>query len=138
MKELHRFNSTKVINNKNNLNIIKNKGNISYISNISVTINQFFDKPRDDQNKEHNNLIKCNKTINVNDKENNKINDTYNINTKDIIPFIKKDKENQEINKRPINNIINIVLNNDNNNVINSKDDKSIDKVIVNEYINVK
>ena len=140
INNIHHFNSSKVVNNRNNLKIIKNNGNISYFSNISVTINQFFNRPRGNQNIRYNDLNENNKIINENEKEDNKKNNTFKINTENIIPLMKEDKENPAINKRPINNIINIVLSNDNNNINinNSKDDKSVDKVFVNEYINVK
>ena len=142
INNIHHFNSSKVVNNRNNLKIIKNNGNISYFSNISVTINQFFNRPRGNQNIRYNDLGESNKIMNENEKEDNKMNNTFKINTENIIPLMKEDKENPEINKRPINNIINIVLSNDNNNnninINNSKDDKSVDKVFVNEYINVK
>ena len=140
INNIHHFNSSKVVNNRNNLKIIKNNGNISYFSNISVTINQFFNRPWGNQNIRYNDLNEINKIINENEKEDNKKNNTFKINTENIIPLMKEDKENPAINKRPINNIINIVLRNDNNNINinNSKDDKSVDKVFVNEYINVK
>ena len=123
-------------NTNNNINTINSKGNISYVSNISVTINQFFDKSKDNQNISPNNMFECNNTIIENEQEDNKTNTRYKLSSKQAFPIIKDESTFSEKDSRPINNIINIVVNNDNNNINNIKDNK--EQVFLNEYINVK
>ena len=132
---LKRINSTNV--NTNNFSQANSKGNISYISNISVTINQYFDRPKNNIKIQNNNLLKSNNTIIESEQEDNKTNrNKYNL--KKEISLINKNKENTSISNIPINNFINIVVNNDDNNTNNIKDDKNEDKIFINEYINIK
>ena len=132
---LKRINSTNV--NTNNFSQVNSKGNISYISNISVTINQYFDRPKNNIKIQNNNLLKSNNTIIESEQEDNKTNrNKYNL--KKEISLINKNKENTSISNIPINNFINIVVNNDDNNTNNIKDDKNEDKIFINEYINIK
>jgi len=133
-----RLNTTRSLSNsKNTLN---SKGNISYVSNISVTINQYFDRNKDNKNTSPNKLFDINDTIIENDEEDNKTENDYQTSRKKVISLNQEDEdnENQNIEKRPINNIINIVVNNDNNNTNNNEEDKNKDSESLNEYINVK
>ena len=135
-QNLQRINSTNI--NTNNFSKVNSKGNISYISNISVTINQFFDRPKNNINIQNNNLLKSNNTIIESEQEDNKANNIYKSSVKKDISLVNKNKENQVISNVPINNFINIVVNNDDNNVNNIKDEKNEDKIFINEYINIK
>jgi hypothetical protein len=135
-QNLQRINSTNI--NSNNFSKINSKGNISYISNISVTINQFFDRPKNNINIQNNNLLKSNNTIIESEQEDNKANNIYKSSVKKDISLVNKNKENQVISNVPINNFINIVVNNDDNNANNIKDEKNEDKIFINEYINIK
>ena len=135
-----RFNRVKTINignntNNNNSNI---NGNINYVSNISVTINQYFDKNKENKNIQHNNIFDFNSTIIENEQEENKENSICINSGKNAL--IEEGKENIEKNNRPINNIINIVLNNDNkdNINININNNENNNQVILNEYNNIK
>jgi hypothetical protein len=121
---------------KNNNNNNKNNSKIPFISNISVTINQFFDKfkssqKKESQNSERRNMNNSNETnndkndINDIDKKENVIEEKIRDNgcliksktTMHKIPLNRKEREEMNINNdNPINNIINIVLRNDNNN----------------------
>jgi len=136
-KKFRSINSTNY-NTNNNINTINSKGNISYVSNISVTINQFFDKSKDNQNISPNNMFECNNTIIENEQEDNKTNTRYKLSSKQAFPIIKDESTFSEKDSRPINNIINIVVNNDNNNINNIKDNYNKEQVFLNEYINVK
>ena len=134
-----RFNRLKTINIEHtNTNNSNNSGNINYISNISVTINQYFDKNKDNKDNNHNNIFDFNSTIMENEQEENEENSRH-INIRKNV-LIEEGKENTEINNRPINNIINIVLNNDNkdNINININNNENNNKVILNEYNNIK
>ncbi len=128
-------------NNSNNLN--KNKSKFPFISNISVTINQFFEKFKSSQKEENmgsdrqnmNNATDANNDNNENENDNNDNdikeniieekrkdnNNNYVFNSTKTIrksPLNRKELEemNNRNNNKPINNIINIVLRNDNNN----------------------
>ena len=136
-KKLKSFNSTN-FNSNHNINTNNSKGNISYVSNISVTINQFFNKSKDNQNTSPNNMLKCNNTIIENEQEDKKTNTRYKLSSKKVFPSIKDEGTFPENDSRPINNIINIVVNNDNNNMNNIKNKDNNDNVVLNEYINVK
>lgn len=81
-------------------------------------------------------MFECNNTIIENEQEDNKTNTRYKLSSKQAFPIIKDESTFSEKDSRPINNIINIVVNNDNNNINNIKDNK--EQVFLNEYINVK
>ncbi len=135
------------INNNNNVgknNNNKNNSKFPFVSNISVTINQFFDKLKSAKKEENisSERQKINNAVDINndnenndDDDNNDNNDkkediieeklkdnnnNYGINSKKSIHKIPLNrKEQEEMNKNnnnPINNIINIVLRNDDNN----------------------
>ena len=108
------------------------------MSNISVTINQFFNKSKDNQNTSPNNMLECNNTIIENEQEDKKTNTRYKLSSKKVFPSIKDEGTFPENDSRPINNIINIVVNSDNNNMNNIKNKDNNDNVVLNEYINVK
>ena len=84
------------------------------MTNISVTINQFFDKSKDNKSISPNNMFECNNTIIENGQEDNKTNPRYKLTSKKVCSLIKDEGTFKE-NKRTINNIINIVVNNNNN-----------------------
>ena len=137
-------------NSKNNNEITTNmnKQPIPLISNISVTINQFFDKFKNehkeqitdserikidnnykDNTDDNNNKNKEGKNEN---KIENKIENKYKIKHKKRIPLTKEEQNEINDNKSPINNIINIVVKNDN---INNKNDEE-DGIFFNKIIN--
>ena len=137
-RKIEHFNTTRM--SKDNTNTNSTQSNLPYVSNISVTINQFFDKGKVNKNTSpNNNLMESNDTIVENDQEDKKTNSLYKLSTKKIIPLFDEDDNSENIiDKRPFNNIINIVVNNDNNNNDNNNKEDKKDKVIFNEYINVK
>ena len=138
-------NNNNIINNSNNNenkennenNDINTNSNLTtqkkpLIPNISVTINQFFDRTKNEPKDEVNDSerIKFENENNNSEKEENKKN-KYIINQKKKIPLTRAEKEKMN-NKRPINNIINIVLNNDKI----SNDDEENDGIFFNKIIN--
>ena len=123
-KELNEINNyeNNTISNKDIKNSQNNKQKVPLISNISVTINQFFDRfkksPKDDIINSERFKIK-NDDSNENQQNENILEDKtkknkYIINQKKIFPSLKKNQEDIKNNERPINNIINIVLKNEN------------------------
>ena len=105
------------------------------IPNISVTINQFFDRTKNEPKDEVNDSERIkfeNENNNFEKEDNNKNNkNKYIINQKKKIPLSRAEKEKLN-NKGPINNIINIVLNNDKI----SNDDEEDDGIFFNKIIN--
>ena len=143
------------INDKNNINIIDrnnpNENNESnenndintnsnlttqkmpFIPNISVTINQFFERTKNGPKVEANESerIKLENESNDNEKAENK--KKYIINQKKKI-LLKRTEKKEMSNKAPINNIINIVLK---NHKINNNDEEE-DGIFFNKIINSK
>ena len=133
-KDKNKFNDNIKINNnitkdiisdsnesKNEINTNSNKKKAALVSNISVTINQFFDrfrnKPKDETSSservkiENDNINKNYIKDNLKQKKKEK---NFIINQKKIIPLTNKELEENN-NNGQINNIINIVLRNDAN-----------------------
>ena len=133
------INSTKMKSELTHTNSIPSS--LPYISNISVTINQFFDKRNDNQNiTSKNNILASNDTIIESEEEDNLTNNKFQLKNKNFIPLMHEDKDSDS-NKRPFKNIINIVVNNDsniNNNNSTTNNQENKDKVVLNEYINIK
>ena len=119
--------------NDNNNNNNNNKKKVPFISNISVTINQFFDRFKSSSKEENTSSergkINSSEAINENEKKENiagnRPENTYVINQKKIrkIPLTKKEQEEMN-NNGAINNIINIVLRNENENNNNTNDNE--------------
>ena len=134
--------------NDNEINTNINKQPVSLISNISVTINQFFDKFKN-ENKDpitdserikienNDNEISKDKNNNKNKEEEieNKNENKYKKKYKKRIPLTNEEQNEINDNKSPINNIINIVLKNDNINNKN-KNDEEVDGILFNRIIN--
>ena len=133
------INSTKMKSELTHTNSIPSS--LPYISNISVTINQFFDKRNDNQNiTSKNNILASNDTIIESEQEDDLTNNKFQLKNKNFIPLMHEDKDSDS-KKRPFKNIINIVVNNDsniNNNNSTTNNQENKDKVVLNEYINIK
>ena len=137
--------------NNNEISTNMNQQTVPLISNISVTINQFFDKFKN----EHKEPITDSERIKIGntDNDNNDNNDNNennedngdNKNKEEIIenknkhkkriPLTKEEKNEINNNKSPINNIINIVVKNDNINN-NNKNNEEEDGIFFNNIIN--
>ena len=120
-------------NNDINTNSNMTTKKIPLISNISVTINQFFDRFKNGSKEEvtDSDRVKIeNENSDKNEKEENKKN-KYVINQKKKIPLTRAEKEEMS-NKGPINNIINIVLKNDKI----SNNDEEEDGIFFNNILN--
>ena len=134
--------------NNNEINTKMNKQAVPLISNISVTINQFFDKFKNEHKEQvtdserikientDNENNEDNKNININKEEKmKKIENKYMLKHKKRIPLTKDEQKEINNNKSPINNIINIVLKNDNINNKNKNDEEG-DEIFFNKIIN--
>ena len=106
--------------NSKDINNNRNKQKVPLISNISVTINQFFDRfkkcSKDDIINSERIEIKSG-DFNENQRNENSLEKYFKniINQNKISSLTNKVKEDIKSNERPINNIINIVLKNENN-----------------------
>ena len=134
------INNNKIKDNNESKNENSNKPTKTLVSNISVTINQFFDRFKNKQKDEpsSNEKVKIeNDNINnenymkkhLKKKKNEK---NYVINQKKFIPLTRKELEENN-NNGPINNIINIVLRNDSS-TENNEEEKENEIVFNNNF----
>ena len=134
--------------NNNEISTNMNQQTVPLISNISVTINQFFDKFKNEHKEPitDSERIKIGNTDNDNNENNEDNGDNEdNKNKEEIIenknkhkkriPLTKEEKNEINKNKSPINNIINIVVKNDNINN-NNKNNEEEDGIFFNNIIN--
>ena len=120
-----------------NQNIKKNIKLPPFISNISVTINQFFDRFKNTSKDESDNSDRLEIEKKDNNEQQNNIEDKKDekkiiINQRKIIPLTRKEKKDINNKNVGIKNIINIVLRNDNNN------EDGGDGIIFTNYLNGK
>ena len=122
--------------NDNDTNTNKNKNKIPLISNISVTINQFFDRFKNGQKDEATDSerikIDNDNSNTILKKGENKDENKYIINQKKIIPLTREQQKKMN-NKGPINNIIKIVVKNDN---INKNENEEEDGIYFDKIVN--
>ena len=136
------------INNDNNILVTNNENNnskqkIPFISNISVTINQFFDRFKIFSKEETSNTERIkmgNLNFNDEDEKNAKLEEKKNdnkylINQRKKMPITKMEPKKVNDNQ-PINNIINIVVRNDNNTNNNKEERKN--GILFNKFYNDK